>query len=232
MIDGSPVTFEFTDHGLGYRPFVITMTASGEGFYVEAVSSVGLREDARMGGFRVALERAGVDTATAEYHDWGVTRFGKTWEKWHPVFPSPTMAESVERITEWNREHGAAPSYPNETLKSWSHAQKKQPVGITPIMEFECPTEIDTYDQKMAKAAKWARNRIGVEKIIGGGIWALDLLAGLAEDFVKTPAPSTEPTSEMIARGTVALVESLQCNVPLDVCLLRVWRAMEKARTK
>lgn len=210
MIDGSPVTFEITAEEVvdRYGHPHLQQDAIGEGFFVRSVpyaywGGIKYRDD-RM---RVALDLSGVDTATVEYWTDSVQpRNG--W--WSLMFP---------------------PAYPNGPIKSWAEVQSRQPVGVSVAMEFECPTEIDTYDQKMAKAAKWARGEASARKAIYGtyNLWALDLLAGLAEDFVKTPAPSTEPTEAMTQAGWAALIDSPLYGEPRKTIQM-VWRAMEKAR--
>lgn len=230
-ITGQPLTFEITPEEVVDRdghPH-LQQDAIGEGFFVRSVpyaywGGVKYRDD-RM---RVALERSGVDTATVEYLDArpeiDLVRFGRSDDAgcWLPLFP-PVVKQPV-------------PAYPNETIKSWGEAQRveymRTPGHPMFVGDFECPTEVDTYEQKLTKAVKWARDQIAFRKIMRqSGDWALHLLAHVGEARVRLGYTSVEPTEKMVEAGLHAGMKSVLsgCYGP-DNAICAIWRAMEKAR--
>ncbi len=46
----------------------------------------------------------------------------------------------------------------------------------------------------------------------------------------EAQARCVEPTGDMVRAGISTLLENMRTNVPIDVNMMRVWRAMEKAR--
>ncbi len=106
MCDGDPVTFDWIDMGQVYEPEiqqnVYRTVMSGEGFYV--VSDVPMVSDSmawRADRARLALERCGVDTTTAESEEKfyqplpGCTMQTGSWvnRRWVKMFPTESMRD-------------------------------------------------------------------------------------------------------------------------------------------
>lgn len=212
MIDQSPVTFSL----IAITPFEtpVAFTAfEGEGFSA-GTELYSLKDvDHRATMEERALRENGVDTATVEYfQDDGMASRAPGY--WLPLFP------------------------PVVTKPPSTQAMKP---GITYVSDFECPTEVDTHEQKLRKAIKWVKGQLAMFKVmpeLKRGDWALGILSEFCEDALRplpaVPEPSYKKgalwlTEKMIDAGCEAWLVSPNAATKRDV-VAAIWRAMQWAR--
>lgn len=126
MIDGSPVTFEMVEYQVEVdsHPYLRT-ECSGEGFFVRSSTYAYWGGEAyRKSRIKLALERAGVDTATVEYEEnfyqpdqpIGSIRWGDL--RWVPLFlpvPKHSALRDEDVLSETERwAFGLLPRAPKE----------------------------------------------------------------------------------------------------------------------
>lgn len=174
MIDGSPVTFEWHDlGGLLYRdtktglegicgPYTVDMI--GEGFFVRIEG--GIFTEARFGNIwlehcRLALEHAGVDTATAQQWDEDIwNQISSYWEgttqrcrgtlgAWVPLFP-PVVHEKPSTQAPgpiWHSQFETVPAEPSPEMLHNGSAALRDAIVLQAMMhkgqfQFRDPLEV------------------------------------------------------------------------------------------
>lgn len=204
-ITGQPLTFEITPEEVVDRdghPH-LQQDAIGEGFFVRSVPYAywgGTKY--RLDRMKSALDRAGVDTATVEYHQWGVNRFGKPWEKWLPLFtPVVKQPWKVGWVDAGGKPGGIIYTEDEVTsLRSMLDAERRMNKELSERLAAK------VLDKAFSDATKMPGRMIYVG----------------AEGLV---------TEAMLEAGWAAMRASPLYGEPAKT-LEMIWRAMEKARTK